>query len=156
MSIKDGTFLYYNKNINLHNFFSRYLLININKNIFSYKNDYKILYKIYKQIKKNKIIVFHDEKFLQNKAEKYINEIMIFLDKFPINTKEKNKNLVDIGCGNGLLTHKFSKLYNFNHHTYCIETLNYLDKSVTNSIKFSITDGNNSEKPLEDICRDKL
>jgi ubiquinone/menaquinone biosynthesis C-methylase UbiE len=142
MSIKDGVFLYNNKNINLHNFFSRYLGININKNIFSYTNDYKILYKIYKQIKKNKMIVFHDEKFLQNKAEKQINEIMIFLDSFLINTKEENKILVDIGCGNGLLTHKFSKLYNFNHHTYCVETLNYLDKSVSNTIKFSITDGN--------------
>ena len=54
MSIKDGTFLNYNKDIDLHKFFSRYLGININKNIFSYKNDYKILYKMYKQIKKIK------------------------------------------------------------------------------------------------------
>jgi len=142
MSIKDGTFLNYNKDINLHKFFSRYLSMNINKNIFSYTNDYKILYKMYKQIKKNKMIVFHDEKYLQNKAEKQINDIMVFLDSSQINIRGKNENLVDIGCGNGLLTHKFSKLYNFNHHTYCVETLNYLDKSVTNTIKFSITDGN--------------
>ena len=46
MSLKDGTFLYYNKDVNLHNFFSRYIGIDINKKIFSYKNDYKIIYKI--------------------------------------------------------------------------------------------------------------
>jgi len=38
-------------------------------------------------------------------------------------------------------TNKISKLYNFNQPAYCIETLNYLDKSVYDSIKFNITDG---------------
>lgn len=141
MSIKDGTFLNYNKNIDLPKFFSEYIGININKNIFSYENDYKILKKIYRKIIKNKKIVFYDEQFIKNNAEKQINNIIVFLDSFPIN-KGKNENLVDIGCGNGLLTYKFSKLYNFNHHSYCVEILNYLDKSVSNSIKFSITDGN--------------
>ena len=140
MSIKDGTFLYNNKDVNLHNFFSRYLGINISRDIFSYKNDYIILYKIYEQIRKNKMIIFHDEKYLIKKAEYKINEITIFLEEFIINGI-KNKNLVDIGCGNGLLTHKFSKLYNFNHHVYCVETINYLDKSIDDLIKFSITDG---------------
>ena len=60
MSIKDGTFLYNNKDVNLHNFFSRYLGINISRDIFSYKNDYIILYKIYEQIGNGNIKIFAD------------------------------------------------------------------------------------------------
>jgi len=70
MSIKDGNFLHSNKNINLHNFFSRYLGININRSIFSCKSDYEILHNIYKQIKKNKSVVLHDENYTHKKAER--------------------------------------------------------------------------------------
>lgn len=152
MSIKDGNFLHSNKNINLHNFFSRYLGININKSIFSCKSDYEILHNIYKQIKKNKSVVLHDESYKHKKAERQINEIAKFLEPFPIETKkEKDVHIVDIGCGNGLLTKEFVNLYDL-HGTsiyvgavgavgVCVETQNYLDKSVIDLIKFSITDG---------------
>ena len=104
----------------------------IPKNIFDYNNDYDILYNLYNIFPKN------PEDFAIKKAEKQLNIINEFLGDSLLNMS--NKTLVDIGCGNGLLTNKISKLYNFNQPAYCIETLNYLDKSVYDSIKFNITD----------------
>jgi hypothetical protein len=105
MSIKDGNFLHSNKNINLHNFFSRYLGININRSIFSCKSDYEILHNIYKQIKKNKSVVLHDENYIHKKF---------------VNLYDLHSAAIYVGA---------------------VETQNYLDKSVINLIKFSITDG---------------
>jgi len=130
---KKGNFFLINKQLNLHSFFEKYSGIKIPKNIFDYNNDYDILYNLYNIFPKN------PEDYAIKKAEKQINTIIEFLGDSLLNMS--NKNLVDIGCGNGLLTKKISKLYNFNQPAYCIETLNYLDKSVYDSIKFNITDG---------------
>lgn len=134
---KKGNFFLINKHLNLHSFFEKYLGVKISKNIFDYNNDYDILYNLYNILPKN------SEDYTIKKAEKQINVIKEFLDdSIDSLLNSNNKNLVDIGCGNGLLTNKISKLYNFNKNAYCIETINYLDKSVNDSINFSITDGN--------------
>jgi ubiquinone/menaquinone biosynthesis C-methylase UbiE len=146
--IKKGKFFLINKHINLHSFFEKYSGINIPKNIFDYNNDYDILYNLYKIFPKN------SEDYTIKKAEKQINTIKEFCSSsIDSLLNMSNKNLVDIGCGNGLLTNKISKLYNFNQPAYCIETINYLDKSVYDSIKFSITDGKkiNLDNNLADL-----
>ena len=136
-NIKKGNFFLINKHLNLHTFFEKYSGVKIPKNIFDYNNDYDILYNLYNIFPKN------SEDYSIKKAEKQINVIKEFLaDSIDSLLDMTNKNLVDIGCGNGLLTNKISKLYKFNQHAYCVETINYLDKSVNDSINFSITDGN--------------
>jgi len=146
MSIKNDTFIHSNKNINLGNFISRYIGLNndICMRIYNNsKNDYEFLYNIYNQVKKNKLITVRDEYYLHKKAERQMNEITKFLEDTPINKINKNDkiNIVDIGCGNGLLLQKFISYYNFNCNCVCIETRNYLDKGVIDLIDFSITDG---------------
>jgi ubiquinone/menaquinone biosynthesis C-methylase UbiE len=146
MSIKKGTFIYSNKNVNLGNFISRYIGINIDVCMHIYKtskNDYEFLYNIFKQIKKNKSVVVHDDNYLHKKAERQLNQITNFLEDTPIVKISKNDkiNIADIGCGNGLLLQKIISYYNLQCNCVCIETQNYLDKSVTDLINFSITDG---------------
>jgi len=146
MSIKKGTFIYSNKNVNLGNFISRYIGINIDVCMHIYKtskNDYEFLYNIFKQIKKNKHVVVHDDNYLHKKAEHQLNQITNFLEDTPIVKISKNDkiNIADIGCGNGLLLQKIISYYNLQCNCVCIETQNYLDKSVTDLINFSITDG---------------
>ncbi len=146
MSIKNGAFIHSNKNVNLGNFISRYIGLDKDICIRIYntsKNDYEFLYNIYKQIKKNKFVSIHDENYLHKKAERQMNEITNFLEDTPIDKISKNDkiNIADIGCGNGLLLQKFISYYKFNCNCVCIETQNYLDKSVVNLIDFSITDG---------------
>ena len=146
MSIKKGTFIYSNKNVNLGNFISRYIGINIDVCMHIYKtskNDYEFLYNIFKQIKKNKSVVVHDDNYLHKKAEHQLNQITNFLEDTPIVKISKNDkiNIADIGCGNGLLLQKIISYYNLQCNCVCIETQNYLDKSVTDLINFSITDG---------------
>lgn len=146
--IKKGNFFLINKHLNLHTFFEKYSGVKIPNNIFDYNNDYDILYNLYNIFPKN------SEDYSIKKAEKQINVIKEFLDdSIDSLLNSNNKNLVDIGCGNGLLTNKISKLYNFNKNAYCIETINYLDKSVNDSINFSITDGNkiNLNNDLADL-----
>jgi ubiquinone/menaquinone biosynthesis C-methylase UbiE len=146
--IKKGKFFLINKHLNLHSFFEKYSGINIPKNIFDYNNDYDILYNLYNIFPKN------SEDYAIKKAEKQINTIKEFCSSsIDSLLNMSNKNLVDIGCGNGLLTNKISKLYNFNQPAYCIETINYLDKSVYDSIKFNITDGKkiNLDNNLADL-----
>ena len=146
MSIKKGTFIYSNKNVNLGNFISRYIGINIDVCMHIYKtskNDYEFLYNIFKQIKKNKSVVVHDDNYLHKKAERQLNQITNFLEDTPIVKISKNDkiNIADIGCGNGLLLQKIISYYNLQCNCVCIETQNYLDKSVTDLINFSITNG---------------
>ena len=146
MSIKNGAFIHSNKNVNLGNFISRYIGLNNDICIRIYNtstNDYEFLYNIYNQVKKNKFVSIHDENYLHKKAERQMNEITNFLEDTHIDKISKNEkiNIADIGCGNGLLLQKFISYYNFNCNCLCIETQNYLDKSVVNLIDFSITDG---------------
>jgi ubiquinone/menaquinone biosynthesis C-methylase UbiE len=149
MSIKKGTFIYSNKNIKLSTFIARYIGLDVITctNIYNTsKNDYEFLYSIYKKINTTNTIYVHDDNYLHKKADRQLNEIINFLKDTPIDKIDKidkndKINIVDIGCGNGLLLQKIINHYNFNYNCVCIETQLYLDKSVIDLIDFRITDG---------------